>query len=85
MAVEVLTRAIGLSEFKTPTGRQFTFAKVAAHPSLISIVATGDKSMGPLPNELVGEFTKESYAKEVLMKYLEKFWDMSDEAAKKSK
>lgn len=85
MAVDTLTRETGLERLIAPNGRQFEISRSRVNPALVGIAAIGDKGGGVFPDELKGLFTKESYAREHLLKYLNKFWDISDEASKKSR
>jgi hypothetical protein len=81
-ATSVLTRENSLESFVSPQGRKYGVVKDKVYPSLFKISLV-DGRPGALPEELGGNFTKQTLAEEKLKSFLIKAWDISDKAAGK--
>lgn len=78
---QVLTREYGIENFTTPTGRKLGVKKYQVNPGLLEVHYADGKG-GSLPEELQGLFTKSTLAEAAIATWLNKFWDISDEASK---
>lgn len=79
----LLTRAIGIQNLTTPTGRTLSAVKYLANPNLLKIAYVDGKG-GTLPDNLTGLYTNSKTACADITKYVTEFWDISDEQAFKN-
>ena len=80
---EVLTKEVGLKENITPTGRKLGVALVPG--TTLYNIKYIDNKQGDVPQEYKGRFTSYFYAETALKKYIEQFWEMSEETSRKQK
>lgn len=76
----VLSREDAISKYMTPTGRVLDIVPVRGLGMFrITFV---DEKPGKLPDEISGMYTGVAHAKSALLRYLNAFWDLSDENAR---
>jgi hypothetical protein len=84
---DVLNREYGLEKGFDPTGKQWVPAKVNSEQGLWQVAWLKDKGLvrpTSMPDYMQGKFTTSDKAKEVIDKYLNEVWDMSDDQTAKA-
>jgi hypothetical protein len=83
MVDEVLKREDCINKGIIPTGRKF--GVFVDGSSSFYWVRFADGKGGQVPNELSGAFTGKVRADDALREYVKRFWDISENASKKSR
>jgi hypothetical protein len=80
----LLNRQLAMQQGYTPTGRKVGIVPLSGY-NLYKVMFVDSKPGPKDVTDIDGMFTRAEYAKDALDEYLEKMWNMSDAATRKSK